>query len=247
MLAPSPNAAFSAPAARADASIVAGEDAPVWLATAFAVAGTLVAIMSAALWQQAPAAPQVVAAIPAPQPIVAEPPRRPPEPPAPLPALIVAPPLPLPSATPAEPPAAPTTPTARAEPPSAAKASTECFAPLAIAFERGSTRPNPADMKRSRAILQKALSRHVDATLVIEGHADASGSEDLNVLLSYSRAKAVAELLRKDGIPAQQIAVRAAGAGAAHGDAEAVAADRKAVLRIAGVDDCDQLTAVKRP
>ncbi|WP_035658023.1 OmpA family protein, partial [Bradyrhizobium sp. STM 3809] len=161
----------------------------------------------------------------------------------PLPALIIAPPLP--PAVPAEPPAP--SPVAHTEPPRTATTSTECFAPLAIAFERGSTRPNPADMKRAVAILQKALSRHADAALVIEGHADASGSEDLNVLLSYSRAKAVAELLRKDGVPAQQIAVRAAGAGAARGDADAVAGDRKALLRIAGVDDCDQLTAVKRP
>ncbi|CCD95581.1 conserved hypothetical protein [Bradyrhizobium sp. ORS 375] len=245
MLAPSPSAALHPPA---DACAVAGEDAPAWLAAAFAVAGTLVAMMSAALWLQAPAAPQATAAIAVPQPIVAAPAPKPPETPVPLPAQILAPPMPPPAAIPIEPPAPPAVPAAvRSEPQRAAKASTECFAPLTIAFERGSTRPNPADIKRALAILPKALSRHADATLLVEGHADASGSEDLNVLLSYSRAKAVAELLKKDGIPPQQIAVRAAGAGAAHGDADAVANDRKALLRIAGVDDCDQLTAVKRP
>ncbi|MFN5526122.1 OmpA family protein [Bradyrhizobium sp.] len=134
------------------------------------------------------------------------------------------------------------------EPATAArKAATECFAPLSIAFERGSTRPNPADVKRSLPILQSAWARHGDAAVLVEGHTDASGSEDLNVLLSYSRAKAVAELLKRDGIAAHRITVRAAGAGEARGTAEAVAGDRKAVLRLAGVDDCDQLTAAKRP
>ncbi|CAL79286.1 hypothetical protein BRADO5614 [Bradyrhizobium sp. ORS 278] len=247
MLAPSPNLACPPSAPRVDNCIVAGEDAPVWLAIAFAVAGTLIAVMSAALWQQAQAAPQAMAAVVMPQPTVAEPPPPQPESPVPLPAQIVAPPVPLPSAIPVEPPVPAATPIGRAEPPSIAKASTECFAPLAIAFERGSTRPNPADMKRALSILPKALSRHADATLLVEGHADANGSEDLNVLLSFSRAKAVAELLKKDGIPAQQLAVRAAGAGTARGDTEAAADDRKAVLRIAGVDDCDHVTEAKRP
>ncbi|WP_257169339.1 OmpA family protein [Bradyrhizobium sp. SRS-191] len=246
MLAPSPNIVFSPPAPRADGYVVAGEDAPAWLAAAFAVAGTLVAMMSAALWQQAPAAPETVAAAAVPQMMIAQPVPKPQETPVPLPALTMAPPMPLPSATPVEPPAPPTSSTARAEPQSAAKAPAECFAPLAISFERGSTRPHPGDMKRALTVLQKALSRHGDAAILIEGHADASGSEDLNVLLSYSRAKAVAELLKKDGI-SPRMSVSAAGAGTARGDSEAAANDRKAVLRIAGVDDCDHLTEAKRP
>ncbi|MGY3447672.1 OmpA family protein [Bradyrhizobium sp. USDA 4353] len=244
MLAPSPNIVFSPPAPRADAYLVAGEDAPTWLAAAFAIAGTLVAVMSAALWQQAAAAPDTVAAVP--QTMITQPAPKPQDTPVPLPALITAPPMPLPSAIPIEPPAPPVS-TARTEPQSAAKAPAECFAPLAIAFERGSTRPHPGDMKRAQAVLQKALARHGDATILIEGHADASGSEDLNVLLSYSRAKAVAELLRKDGISPQRMSVSAAGAGTARGDSAAAANDRKAVLRIAGVDDCDHLTEAKRP
>ncbi|WP_284420755.1 OmpA family protein [Bradyrhizobium sp. SSBR45R] len=203
--------------------------------------------MSASLWQQAPAAPPAMAAVQVRPALVVEPPPKPPDTPVPLPAQILAPPMPMPATVQVEPPAPPAAPIARPEPPAAVKAASECFAPLAIAFERGSTRPNPADMKRSVTILQKALTRHADATLVIEGHADASGSEDLNVLLSYSRAKAVAELLKKGGIASRQIAVRAAGAGAAHGNADAVAGDRRAIMRIAGIDDCDQLTATKQP
>ena len=263
MLAPSPNVPSSAAsltqsvplppaAARVDACAVSGEEAPAWLAVAFAVAGTLTAVMSAALWQQGLASPPKVAiasaplaAPPVPVPVreerIADPPPKLQDMPVPAPAPI------KPAAAP-EPAAAPPPAVAIAEPPSPMrKATTECFAPLAIGFERGSARPDPADVKRSLAILRKALSRYGDAMLVIEGHTDASGTEDLNVLLSYSRAKAVAEMLKHDGIPARRISVRAAGAGEARGDAGAGAVDRKALLRIAGVDDCDQLTAAKRP
>ncbi|MGJ5072347.1 OmpA family protein [Bradyrhizobium oligotrophicum] len=253
MLAPSPNSIPPPPAMRVDACTVAGEEAPIWLAAAFAVAGTLIAVMSAALWQQGSATPPVataampVMAVPQrddriadaapkrrearivdPAPVVAAPPT----PPAPV---VIAPPAP------------PVAPAAPPEPQSPAKPSAECFAPLAVGFERGSARPNPADMKRSLAILQRTLARHGDATIIIEGHTDASGTEDLNVLLSYSRAKEIAAQLKREGLPAQRMSVRAAGAGEARGDALAVAGDRKAVLRIAGVDDCSQLTATKRP
>ncbi|BAM88000.1 hypothetical protein S58_19930 [Bradyrhizobium oligotrophicum S58] len=261
MLAPSPNLSSSAAsltrsvplppaAARVDACAVSGEEAPAWLAVAFGVAGTLIAVMSAALWQQGLASPPRVAI--ASTPLAAPPvPVREERIADPLPKLQDMPvpaPAPIKPAAPPEPAAAPPPTVAIPEPPSPMrKATTECFAPLAIGFERGSARPDPADVKRSLAILHKALSRHGDAMLVIEGHTDASGSEELNVLLSYSRAKAIAELLKHDGIPARRISVRAAGAGEARGDAGAVAGDRKAVLRIAGVDDCDQLTAAKRP
>ncbi|XUM22493.1 OmpA family protein [Bradyrhizobium oligotrophicum S58] len=254
MLAPSPNSIPPSPAMRVDACTVAGEEAPIWLAAAFAVAGTLIAVMSAALWQQRTAMPPVataampVTAVPQHNDRVAEaaPERR--EARIVEPAPVVAPPMP-PAIAPVviAPPTPPVALAAPPEPQSPAKPSAECFAPLAVGFERGSARPNPADMKRSLAILQRALARHGDATIIIEGHTDASGTEDLNVLLSYSRAKEIAAQLKREGLPAQRMSVRAAGAGEARGDAQAVAGDRKAVLRIAGVDDCSQLTATKRP
>ncbi|MGJ5006348.1 OmpA family protein [Bradyrhizobium oligotrophicum] len=257
MLAPSPNSVPPSPAMRVDACTVAGEEAPIWLAAAFAVAGTLIAVMSAALWQQGIAAPPVATAA---SPVAAVPQRddrvsnvadaapRQLEARTVEPAPVVAPPMP-PAIAPVviAPPAPPVVPAAIPEPQSPAKPPAECFAPLAVGFERGSARPNPADMKRSLAILQRALARHGDATIIIEGHTDASGTEDLNVLLSYSRAKEIAAQLKREGLPAQRMSVRAAGAGEARGDALAVAGDRKAVLRIAGVDDCSQLTATKRP
>ncbi|WP_315811288.1 MULTISPECIES: OmpA family protein [unclassified Bradyrhizobium] len=254
MLAPSPNSVPPSPAMRVDACAVAGEEAPVWLAAAFAIAGTLIAVMSAALWQQGTATPPTataampVTAVPQRDDRVADaaPKRR--EARIVEPAPIIAPPT-SPAIAPVviAPPTPPIAPAAPPEPQGTTKPPAECFAPLAIGFERGSARPNPADMKRSLAILQRALARHGEATIIIEGHTDASGTEDLNVLLSYSRAKEIAAQLKREGLSAQRMSVRAAGAGEARGDAQAVAGDRKAVLRIAGVDDCSQLTATKRP
>lgn len=52
---------------------------------------------------------------------------------------------------------------------------------------------------------------HPGAKLLVEGHADAVGGDESNVLLSFMRAKAVAALLVAGGLPAQQLQVTAAG------------------------------------
>ncbi|MGJ5181611.1 OmpA family protein [Bradyrhizobium oligotrophicum] len=250
---------------RIDSCIVAGEEAPAWLAAAFAIAGTLIAMMSAALWQQSVArppqaqAPVAFAAAP-PEPAreasTADAAPRRPEAPSPEPAPTMAAPRPVIAAVAAEPPAPPSAavlpPVAQAATSTARAAergdpAPACFGPLSILFERGSARPNPADIKRSLAVLQRWLAQHRGATIIIEGHTDATGGEELNVLLSYSRAKAVAALLKQEGIATDRMSVRAAGSGEARGNADAAAGERSALLRIAGVDDCNQLTATKRP
>jgi len=244
---------------RINPCIVAGEEAPAWLAAAFAVAGALIATMSAALWQQGAASPSPtalavtqLAAPPRRETVPAERPVWPQQAPSPEPALITpAAPLPLIAPIKIEPPALPAAPAAAPiAPPETTVRGTvaaSCFAPLTIAFERGSAQPNPADMKRSLAVLRPWLSQHREATVLIDGHTDASGSEDLNVLLSYSRAKAIAARLKRENIPAGRIAVRAAGAGEARGETKEPAGDRSAILRIAGVEACDQRTTAKRP
>jgi len=249
-------------AVRIDPCHVAGEEAPPWLAAAFAVAGTLIAMMSAALWQQSTAGPPQPmpamtqrAAAPAREPAPAErlarpQPTLPPEPAQPTfaapprePAVVTANPEPPPA-----PPVAPAPPVLPIAPAAERNAAaTSCLAPLTIAFEHSSVQPNPTDMKRALAVLRHWLSQHGDATIQIEGHTDATGNEDLNVLLSYSRAKAIAARLKRENIPARWIAVRAAGAGEARADAKQLAGDRSAILRIAGVDECDQRTKAKRP
>ncbi len=245
-----------------DLCYVAGEDAPSWLAMGFAVLGTLFALALASAWQQnglnTIQTTAVVAALP---PERAGPvPDQQPEPPAvqareapiPSPQARLEPANPLPrEVKPTEPVITP----AVVAPPSAAplpmpdrQAAADCFHPLSIPFDRNSVRPASRDIRKLLGPLQRWLSGHRDAIVLIEGHSDATGTEDHNVLLSYSRGKAIASLLKNEGIRVQQMTIRAAGPGEAVGDARAAARDRNAVLRIAGVEDCgDRETATKRP
>lgn len=249
-----------------DPCAVAGEDAPAWLATAFAIAGTLIAMASAELSLQSFSAQlrtATVATVPAvpPRPRVDPPAERqpvapqdvrPPEPPRPeappAPAPAVAQVAPEPPPTPAVVPEAKTTPSV-AEPPAPKPTPTECFQPLTIAFDHNSTRPNPNDMRRSLEVLHRWLPRHGEATVLIEGHSDTTGTEDYNLLLSYARAKAIAGELKRVGVPAKQIAVRAAGAGEApSGPGTGSASARSAILRMAGVEECGRPeAAAKKP
>jgi len=250
---------------RVDPCHVAGEDAPLWLAINFAAVGTMIAVASASVWQQSrfvPPSPPVAAVSAEPsrqlQPsalastipasareaMMPTPPQPSPEPlqPSPSPAETAAPaPWPTPvTATTISPP----TPVAVPERQTAA----ECFRPLSIPFERNSSRPAPNDMRKALAVLRQFLSRHRGATVLVEGHSDASGNEDLNVLLSYSRAKTIAGQIKNAGIPAQQISIRAAGSGEALGGSRMLASDRSAIVRIAGGDDCQAPgTATKAP
>ena len=241
---------------------VAGEDAPLWLAMSLAVLGTLCAVASASAWQQdrSDAVQAAIIAAPPTQPARQDPgPHL--EPPAvqaretpipsPQPKLepANAPPGAVNIAAPAIAPATATTLGPAPVPtPDRKPAMSDCFHPLSIAFDRNSARPASNDMRKLLGPLQRWLARHGDAVVLIEGHADATGTEDHNVLLSYVRGKAVASLLKKAGIPARQMTIRAAGPGEAVGDPRAVARDRNAVLRIAGVEDCgDRETATEGP
>ena len=244
-----------------DPSHVPGEDAPVWLAIGFALIGILIAVASASAWQaerldtsqtavvaiqpaeEAPSAsvqrgePAAEQEIP-----VWSPPQLPPEPLKPLPDVAHAD---VPAIVPPPVVAAPSL----AMPPvSGHKAvARDCFHRLSIPFDRNSAHPAP-NVRKLIAPLQRWLSLHRDAIVLIEGHADTSGTEFRNVLLSYSRAKAIASLLKDEGIPARQMTVRAAGSGEAIGGTKALATDRNAVLRIAGSGDCGKLeTATKGP
>jgi len=245
---------------------VAGEDAPVWLAASFAIIGTMIAVASATAWQQGGLGPTQPPELPAAA-LVVDPPRRnldewsasasPPVrdaviPSQPQPASESPPP---PAAAPAAAPAmiadaapvAVTIGTATSQVPDRRTAA-ECFGPLTIPFARNSAQPNADDVRKSGEPLRRWLSAHGDAVILIEGHSDTTGTEDVNVLLSYSRAKAVASLLRRAGMPARQMTIRAAGSSEAAGGTTGLASDRSALLRIAGVEDCGGVeTAAKGP
>jgi len=135
-------------------------------------------------------------------------------------------------------PAAATVGTGMSEVPDRSATAGDCFHPVSIPFVRNSAQPNTDDVRKSVAPLRQWLLTHGDAIVLIEGHSDTTGTEDYNVLLSYSRAKAVAGLLKREGIPPQRMTIRAAGSSEAVGGARGLANDRSALLRIAGVEDC---------
>jgi outer membrane protein OmpA-like peptidoglycan-associated protein len=253
-------------AERGDPCRVAGEDAPVWLATGFAIIGTMIAVASVSAWQQSALVssqlppPQVVSllerlrqdhevsASPAPlvreAPILSQPQPAADIPPPPTEAVTAAAPPVVSDAAPA----AVTIGTGTSQVPDRRTAAAECFGPLTIPFARNSAQPDADDVRKSGEPLRRWLSTHGDAIILIEGHSDTTGTEAVNVLLSYSRAKAVASLLKREGMPARQMTIRAAGSSEAAGGTTVLASDRSALLRIAGVDDCGGVeTATKGP
>ncbi len=92
------------------------------------------------------------------------------------------------------------------------------------------------------ARLSDWLGHHAGARLLVEGYADSRGSEAHNLVLSFARAKSVASILARNGIPAGRMTVRAAGAAeaAANGDAR----DRRVVVGIDGLTACKSATGV---
>ena len=181
---------------------LAGEDAPLWPATAFGLFGAALAFAASA---------QIFAP--------------PPPPPAPTP-------IPVAVTTPAPAPAAPPKPAV-------------CLPIVSITFDFNSARLNAAGLDTAITPLQAWLAEHKQAILSVEGHADASGDEAANVVLSYKRAQATAAWLTHAGVAAEQIAVRA---GAPSHQAANAASNRQVILQIEGADLCrDDGTAAQNP
>jgi outer membrane protein OmpA-like peptidoglycan-associated protein len=126
-----------------------------------------------------------------------------------------------------------------------------CFDPATLMFAPNATAPmagTDADIAR----LRDWIAQHAEARLIVEGHADSSGSDAHNLTLSFARAKSVASILARGGIPAGRITVRAAGAAEASqnrdwvtsvGHKRAVATDareRRVVIGIEGLAACSK-------
>ena len=80
-----------------------------------------------------------------------------------------------------------------------------------IVFENGFARP-PVTARDPLANLGAWLGAHPDVSATIDGHADASGSEDDNLRLSRQRSNAVAVVLEHAGAPHAKLTPRAFGA-----------------------------------
>lgn len=75
-------------------------------------------------------------------------------------------------------------------------------------FDKANLKPNA---KERLIQLAEYLKSNPETPVVIEGHTDAMGPAEYNMQLSMERAKAVAELLKEQGINEERIEIRAFG------------------------------------
>ncbi|MEJ2228632.1 MAG: OmpA family protein [Alphaproteobacteria bacterium] len=195
---------------------IAGEGTPVLLVAALAVMGTALSVISASIWLTPPMAPSKPVTIVVRQ--KAPPPR------------IIKVPVPAP-----------------APPPKIIKVPAKnipplCFNRVTLMFATGQSIPQMETEAERRQILAGInrisawLKKHDDAKLLIEGHADALGTEAINLVLSFARAKSVSKLLLSNGIPANRMVVRAA--GAAEAGTNINPRDRRVDISIEGINVC---------
>lgn len=120
---------------------------------------------------------------------------------------------------------------------------TECPAPLRVHFAFGSAVPVPAEPAVDTTAIVEWAQAHPRAKIVVEGHADRTGTDQSNVLLSYARARAVATWLERRGLPAQRMQLTAAGSHALlDGVAPGAQAQRRVVVQVSDSENC-QTTA----
>jgi outer membrane protein OmpA-like peptidoglycan-associated protein len=192
---------------------LAGEGAPALLVAVLAAVGAALAVVSASIWFVPPVIP--------PKPVTIVVREQAPPPPPPPPTIIRAP---LPLLAPAVAPRAP------------------CFDPVTLMFARDGAAPL-AGAEAGVARLRDWLGSHAEGRLLVEGHADSFGGEAHNLALSFARAKSVASLLARNGVPAGRITVRAA--GAAEAAANNGALNRRVVIGIEGLAACKSASGAR--
>ncbi|MFN8357010.1 MAG: OmpA family protein [Spirosomataceae bacterium] len=86
------------------------------------------------------------------------------------------------------------------------------FKPITVYFNTGKTDYiRTGENKKFVDEAKSYLAEHKDKKLLLAGHADNVGPDDLNLRLSQKRADAVKAQLTKAGIPSEQIVVEAKG------------------------------------
>lgn len=225
---------------------LAGEDSPFWLPTMLAIVGAAFAVAASSSWPSPDSFWRAISRTDAPEQSMVDQ-RAGEEPMRSTPSDIeqpIAPPDTPVAAREQERPAE-----ASPHPAEKAAASSEqtasdnvsCLPAVNITFARGSARPIVAETEKSADALVQWMTRHEHAVLSVEGHADSTGTEQRNVLLSFSRAKAVISWLAGSGVPEGRMVARAAGASEAKGSPKDTPANRRALLRVEGVETCREI------
>ncbi len=115
----------------------------------------------------------------------------------------------------------------------------DCPERVTILFDSSSVSPLGDDLAGRLRPLRTWLLAYPDARLLIEGHADSTGPEKGNLILSYRRAKGLSDSLRRWGVPSEQLIVRAAGhLQPVAGLPEDAAPNRRVTLQSDGSKNC---------
>jgi outer membrane protein OmpA-like peptidoglycan-associated protein len=120
------------------------------------------------------------------------------------------------------------------------KVASDCAPLFPIKFKRADVRPQVADLKQKTERLAAWLNANPTATLSLDGHADASGPEEYNLLISFRRATAVAALLEEAGASKKQLVVRAYGEGQSSSRSANAALERRVALTVDAGEPCDE-------
>lgn len=114
----------------------------------------------------------------------------------------------------------------------------DCPPLFVVFFPLGSAEPQD-DLRREADELAAWLGRHLDTELLLNGHADAAGSEQANLRLSFRRAEAAAEILAQAGVPSGQLQLRGFGEyQPVLGVSPDSKQNRRVTMEIPEMDDC---------
>jgi flagellar motor protein MotB len=114
-----------------------------------------------------------------------------------------------------------------------------CAPLFSVQFVRGGIHPIDMKLNEKAAKLREWLRLHPGITVLVEGHADASGPEEFNLFISHRRAKVVSEILLSSGVTEKQMALRAFGEySPLIGVPPESEKNRRVSLRIEGVRAC---------
>lgn len=123
--------------------------------------------------------------------------------------------------------------------PTAASNKPICPGVFAFYFATHATVPLANDAREGFDAILDWARHHASARLYIEGHADAVGVDEYNMLLSYQRAKVIVSLLEKSGVAPQQVQISAMGSnGLIPGIPGSAKGNRRVNVQIIDPDEC---------
>lgn len=123
-------------------------------------------------------------------------------------------------------------------PPALAPGAQECAPVFGVTFAHGSSGFKTSAFDAPASRLKEWSNKHPNAKIRLDGYTDATGDEEFNLLFSHRRAKAVADMLVKSGIPGWRISTRALGPQPVVAGAPVGERNRLVVMRIDGFPEC---------